>query len=98
MLELSSGTQESIRLAVLLMSELGLRPGRSPVYFGQLLGMADHITFTLGNNGYPAYKWVQCMNLGFIHITPVVWKSFSNVLHTQTLKFLSMNALSHVSL
>jgi len=55
---LGSHNEESIRLAVLLMSELGLRPGRSPVYFGQLLGMADHITFTLGNNGYPAYKYV----------------------------------------
>lgn len=28
------------------------------VYFGQLLGMADHLTFTLGGNGYKAYKYV----------------------------------------
>jgi hypothetical protein len=26
------------------------------VYFGQLLGMADHLSFGLGQNGYQAYK------------------------------------------
>lgn len=31
---------------------------RQHVYFGQLLGMADHLTFTLGANGYKAYKYV----------------------------------------
>lgn len=28
----------------------------SGVYFGQLLGMADHLTFLLGAHGYRAYK------------------------------------------
>mmetsp|Transcript_19389 Transcript_19389/g.56331 ORF Transcript_19389/g.56331 Transcript_19389/m.56331 type:complete len:86 (+) Transcript_19389:3-260(+) len=28
------------------------------VYFGQLLGMADHLTFTLAKHGYKAYKYV----------------------------------------
>jgi len=28
------------------------------VYFGQLLGMSDHLSFTLGQNGYRAYKYV----------------------------------------
>merc|ERR1711974_558847 len=28
------------------------------VYFGQLLGMADHLTFTLARHGYKAYKYV----------------------------------------
>ena len=27
-------------------------------YFGQLLGMADHLTYTLGAHGYKAYKYV----------------------------------------
>ena len=36
---------------------MGLSP-RDGVYFGQLLGMADNLTFTLGANGYGAYKYV----------------------------------------
>jgi proline dehydrogenase len=43
--------QASIERAVALMAEHGLPPS-SPVYFGQLLGMADHLTFTLGQHGY----------------------------------------------
>lgn len=50
--------QGSVLHAVGLMQQLGLRPGSSAVYFGQLLGMADHLTFTLGANGYPAFKYV----------------------------------------
>lgn len=34
------------------------------VYFGQLLGMADHLTFTLGANGYKAYKYVPYGPIG----------------------------------
>ena len=44
--------QESIQQAVQLMGQLGLKAGSSPVYFGQLLGMADHLTFTLGSHGW----------------------------------------------
>ena len=33
-------------------------PQTSPIYFGQLLGMSDHLTYTLGANGYKAYKYV----------------------------------------
>lgn len=33
------------------MAELGMPPS-SGVYFGQLLGMADNLTFTLGAHGY----------------------------------------------
>ena len=28
------------------------------MYFGQLLGMADNLTFALGQSGYTAYKYV----------------------------------------
>ena len=28
------------------------------IYFGQLLGMSDHLTFGLGKAGYKAYKYV----------------------------------------
>jgi len=39
------------------MKKLGLPPS-SNIYFGQLLGMSDHLTFTLGQSGYKAYKYV----------------------------------------
>ena len=53
----ASHNQRSVELAVAGMDELGLRPNDG-VYFGQLLGMADNLTFTLGANGYGAYKYV----------------------------------------
>ena len=31
---------------------------REKVYFGQLLGMADQLTFNLGSKRYNAYKYV----------------------------------------
>jgi proline dehydrogenase len=34
------------------------------VHFGQLMGMADHLTFTLGSNGYKAYKYVPYGPIG----------------------------------
>ncbi len=48
----ASHNQESIEKAAELMHELGLLPSDSPVYFGQLLGMADPLTYVLGANGY----------------------------------------------
>jgi len=54
----ASHNQESIEKAAELMHELGLLPSDSPVYFGQLLGMADPLTYVLGANGYKAYKYV----------------------------------------
>lgn len=51
--------QASIEATVSLMSQLGIEPpDKSGVYFGQLLGMADHLTYTLGQNGYRGYKYV----------------------------------------
>jgi hypothetical protein len=39
------------------MGRLGLEPSpKCGVYFGQLLGMADHLTFTLGKHGYKVIK------------------------------------------
>lgn len=40
------------------MEELGLHPADRQVYFGQLLGMCDQISFPLGQAGFPAYKYV----------------------------------------
>lgn len=51
-LMIGSHSQDSVEHAVALMARLGMEPGDAPVYFGQLLGMADNLTFTLGHNGY----------------------------------------------
>ena len=41
------------------MDRLGLQLGKAKVFFGQLLGMSDHLTFTLGSKGAgSAYKYV----------------------------------------
>uniref|UniRef100_A0A7R9VEV4 Proline dehydrogenase n=1 Tax=Chlamydomonas euryale TaxID=1486919 RepID=A0A7R9VEV4_9CHLO len=55
---IASHNEASIQKCVAHMARLGLQPGKAPVYFGQLLGMADHLTFTLGKHGYPAFKYV----------------------------------------
>ena len=49
---IATHNQKSIERAVALMYELGIEPFQAGVYFGQLLGMADHLTFILGRNGY----------------------------------------------
>ena len=51
--------QASIEKALAGMGALGLEPAKSGVYFGQLLGMADHLTLSLGRHGYKAYKCVR---------------------------------------
>jgi proline dehydrogenase len=48
--------QQSVEETVSGMAGLGLPPS-SGVTFGQLLGMADHLTFTLGAHKYGAYKY-----------------------------------------
>ncbi|KAK9815561.1 hypothetical protein WJX72_005858 [[Myrmecia] bisecta] len=55
---IASHNQTSIERAVATLYELDMEPGSSGVFFGQLLGMADHLTFILGRNGYRAYKYV----------------------------------------
>lgn len=34
------------------MRELGLDHEEAPVFFGQLMGMSDHLSYTLGHHGY----------------------------------------------
>jgi len=53
---IASHNQGSIEFVVRRMEELG--KGQERVYFGQLMGMADHLTFTLARNGYKAYKYM----------------------------------------
>lgn len=55
---IASHNQTSVERAIELMQTYGIKPEDEKVYFGQLLGMADHLTFTLGAHGYKAYKYV----------------------------------------
>jgi proline dehydrogenase len=54
---IASHNQQSVELAVKTMTENNLPPSAG-VYFGQLMGMSDHLTFALGSHGYKAYKYV----------------------------------------
>ncbi|CAK8681331.1 unnamed protein product [Clavelina lepadiformis] len=51
--------EESVKYALKTMRELDMTSEQlSQVYFGQLLGMCDHITFPLGHAGHHAFKYV----------------------------------------
>eukprot|EP00929_Paragymnodinium_shiwhaense_P028143 TRINITY_DN1637_c0_g1_i1.p1 TRINITY_DN1637_c0_g1~~TRINITY_DN1637_c0_g1_i1.p1 ORF type:complete len:667 (+),score=191.36 TRINITY_DN1637_c0_g1_i1:75-2003(+) len=52
----ASHNRGSVEYVVKRMEELG--KDKTDVSFGQLLGMADNLTFTLGAHGYKAYKYV----------------------------------------
>jgi len=56
--------QQSIVHAINLMNKYGIRPSDSAVYFAQLFGMCDNLTYTLGRNGFSAYKYVP---YGLVH-------------------------------
>ena len=49
---IASHNQKSFERAVSLMHEIVVEPSQSGIYFGQLLGMADHLSFILGRNSY----------------------------------------------
>ncbi|GLC39131.1 hypothetical protein PLESTB_001509300 [Pleodorina starrii] len=65
---LGTHNQSSVESAVARMAALGLPPASPPgspgVMFGQLLGMSDHLTLTLGKAGYRAYKYVPYGRVG----------------------------------
>ncbi|CAJ1366335.1 unnamed protein product [Effrenium voratum] len=52
----ASHNRHSIERTIRKMAELGVAQDR--VGFGQLMGMADHLTFTLARYGYKSYKYV----------------------------------------
>ena len=54
----ASHNQNSIENTIKEMKRCGISKRGQNVYFGQLLGMADHLTFTLGNGGYSSYKYL----------------------------------------
>lgn len=53
-----SHNEESNYRLTLLMNEAGLAPGDDRVYFGQLYGMSDHISFNLAYADYNVIKYV----------------------------------------
>ncbi|MCB0737940.1 MAG: proline dehydrogenase family protein [Bacteroidetes bacterium] len=59
-LELFIGThnEKSVQLAVNEMTKLGLDANDSRVWFSQLYGMCDHITFNIAKHGYNVAKYV----------------------------------------
>uniref|UniRef100_F7G2I1 Proline dehydrogenase n=1 Tax=Ornithorhynchus anatinus TaxID=9258 RepID=F7G2I1_ORNAN len=54
----ASHNEDTVRFALQRMEKLGLHPSEHKVYFGQLLGMCDQISFPLGQAGFPVYKYV----------------------------------------
>jgi len=56
-LMVASHNQQSVEHTLARLEELRLAPDCG-VYFGQLLGMSDHLTYLLGENKYQAYKYV----------------------------------------
>ena len=59
-IELFVGThnEESTYYAMDLMKEKNIATNDSRVWFGQLYGMSDHITYNLGNLGYNVAKYI----------------------------------------
>jgi len=54
----ASHNKDSVVKAIRQMQELGTSPGSGVVLFGQLLGMCDQMSYTLGRHGYGIYKYV----------------------------------------
>ena len=50
--------EESCYLAMNLMNELNIDKSNNNVWFGQLYGMSDHISFNLANQGYNVAKYL----------------------------------------
>jgi len=61
-LMVASHNQDSVERTLAGVKARGIADGKDNrnigVYFGQLLGMADHLSFGLGGQGYAAYKYV----------------------------------------
>uniref|UniRef100_A0A8C3ALS9 Proline dehydrogenase n=1 Tax=Cyclopterus lumpus TaxID=8103 RepID=A0A8C3ALS9_CYCLU len=54
----ASHNEDTVKHTLRRMNEVGLSARENKVYFGQLLGMCDQISFPLGQAGFPVYKYV----------------------------------------
>lgn len=54
----ASHNEDTVRLALTKMCEIGIKAEDNVILFGQLLGMCDYITFPLGEAGYDVYKYI----------------------------------------
>eukprot|EP00698_Gefionella_okellyi_P024853 TRINITY_DN8884_c0_g1_i1.p1 TRINITY_DN8884_c0_g1~~TRINITY_DN8884_c0_g1_i1.p1 ORF type:complete len:433 (+),score=93.26 TRINITY_DN8884_c0_g1_i1:565-1863(+) len=54
----ASHNENTVKYAVQKMQELGIDRSTGVVFFGQLLGMCDHVSFGLGHQGYQVFKYV----------------------------------------
>lgn len=57
-LYIGTHNEVSTYLAIQLMEEKGFSKDDHRIWFSQLYGMSDHISFNLGINGYNTAKWV----------------------------------------
>jgi len=57
-LMIASHNENTVKYVVQRMQELQIPVRGGGIYFGQLLGMCDHVSFSLGMSGYMAYKYV----------------------------------------
>eukprot|EP00162_Nutomonas_longa_P014561 comp22019_c0_seq2/m.50663 comp22019_c0_seq2/g.50663 ORF comp22019_c0_seq2/g.50663 comp22019_c0_seq2/m.50663 type:complete len:534 (-) comp22019_c0_seq2:39-1640(-) len=57
-LMIATHNEDSIKNAARKMQQLGIPNNAMSVTFAQLLGMADHLTLTLGSAGFNAYKYL----------------------------------------
>jgi len=55
---IGSHNEESSYLGMKLMAEKGLKPNDNRVWFGQLFGMSDHISYNLASKGYNVAKYM----------------------------------------
>jgi proline dehydrogenase len=53
-----SHNEESVQLLARLMHERGLPPNHSHIYFSQLYGMSDNLSYVLAKEGYNVSKYV----------------------------------------
>jgi proline dehydrogenase len=55
---IGSHNEDSAELAARLLTEQGWEPSEAPVWFAQLFGMSDHISFVLAHHGFRVAKYL----------------------------------------